>query len=600
MPKKISKKPKKGSITKQQVQSKKGMKQSQTVNVYVSKRSSGRKSTAPRPAIKPPQTIIIQQPSTIPQTNTPFPIPPTNPTIQTPVIAPAPISANQRVTFEIPRTQPSKEYIPNVRPVFQTEEPEYFLLPKTSKPEKESRPIPTRSSYWLSLPYSQDEDRTLLNNQQYEAEGIKRPTKTRDMDKIPVESKNIPTRASFETPFTFEYTPVPDVAGTIPSYVAPQIPSQSSKKQIGNKIKSPEIMQTTPTIIPFEEEIVNGPPIENRRIITGIFESPNIYTEPTYPSIFTTQVNESVDEVLSSKTTASRPLQGEQRPIKSIGKITSTPSKMKPLPDYPVSNEVPTNINTEESTIPQTTPLPEELKFIGSGTPDLFEPSTITSPEIELSDFPVGLTPLQPSSKRPPASRKLELPETPVSIQTPESFIQTPAFRKEYSGVPASSKQKNKATTTVVYIPIENEEPQISQPTPSKPIIPNPKRLKSPVITEDEKLPVSRPTIPIANIGVEQIVAGELKSSRGRGRPIKVIENPTEKEWKRLEKAQKERERYQKKVEQKASMTPAELIQLHETKKAKPQKEKQRAKDREQKEKQLENFYESPFGESEV
>lgn len=64
MPKKISKKPKKGSITKQQVQSKKGMKQSQTVNVYVSKGKSKSKSAPARSAVKQPQTIIIQQPAT--------------------------------------------------------------------------------------------------------------------------------------------------------------------------------------------------------------------------------------------------------------------------------------------------------------------------------------------------------------------------------------------------------------------------------------------------------------------------------------------------------------------------------------------------------
>ena len=481
-----------GSTTKKQAQKKKGISQAQslTVNVITGRRKSSAKTAVKAPA-KPPfifsPVINLAKPE-----NTKSPsIPPTPPPVN-----PIPTPVQQTVSFNIPNMQPSKEPHVKVKPVFQTEEPEYLLLQKTPKPENEIRPIKTESAYWLSLPYS-NENIGLSSNQQYEIEGIKLPTKTRDMDKLPIERKNIPIQPSFETPYTYEYTPVPEVRVTIPSYMSPQLATQPSKKQTGKITKTPESMAPTPSNMIFEESEINReisrPPIEGRRIMTGIFESPNIYTEPTYPSIFTTQLNEPVDEVISSQTTASQPLQGEQKPVKSVGKITKTPSKMKPLPDSELPKEIQTNMKTEEASVPQTTPLPAEMKFIGSGTPDSFEVSTLVSPEVELSDFPVGLAPIEKINRkqislRPPATPSLNMPETPLTIQTPESFIQAPSFRKGEPAKPPMSKRKSQAT---VYIPIKKAEPQTTQPAPSKLITENIKKLKSPVMTQDESLPVS-------------------------------------------------------------------------------------------------------------
>lgn len=286
MPKKILKKPKKGSITKQQVQSKKGMKQSQTVNVYVSKRSSGRKSTAPRPAVKQPQTIIIQQPATQ-QVSQPT---------YTDYI---PLGNKLNTSYTIER--PQEKY--KTKPLSERTYPEDFA----SIPIDINRP--SGDYFWKSktpqLPFNQPTPKQIPDDI-YEDYTLYTPEVPRENRPLP-QVERVPDLPSSELPFELN-----DFENVTPTIIL--------RKRTQPTIRNP-VQQTLE--MPVESSEPRTEPIgQERREFFRVISRPK-------------QPKESRPSIAISPTKEDLPLQPEQIAWESsTSEMVRQPSGMKQMPEY--------------------------------------------------------------------------------------------------------------------------------------------------------------------------------------------------------------------------------------------------------------------------
>lgn len=534
----------KGSTKKKQAQKKKGMTQQQSLTVNV---ITGRRKASGKISVRPAKPPIVFSPviNLGKAENTPaLPAPPTT-------------DAN-RVSFQIPQTVATPDMV-RLNRVFQSEEPEFFNFNFSRQPLKEIQTIPTTNSISIRLPTEKENDLISIS-QTVEDETINPPTKTRDM-KIRFETPQESTYKSIAYPAPSRvFDSVPQLADSVAS--APQI-QREQKVSKGKGAKTPDVKKTKeiadelspiirfepvgepPVSKPFNEGETVRKPRTSKEELARMFESPNILDQPYYVS-FDTSIPDRVDYLYDTRPYIYEPLQPSQTQKKTP--VFNTPPLTVKRPIQPFPSPPFEEVEDEKTRTPYNPPEPE---YISSQTPDMFSPSIISNEEVELSDFAIETNP-EGLIKRKSGSRQLIMPVEPVSVvEPPYTEARLPKFEgSSRVGIPPSSRA-SKAPLKIM--PIEGLEsetvPSLPVSIPPKSVLVNDKRPK-PLIAELKmpKMPPSMPTIPLLNIDEDVVVAGDLNIKRGRGRPIKVVENPSLEDMRRLVRAQKERERYQRRV----------------------------------------------------
>ena len=288
-------------------------------------------------------------------------------------------------------------------------------------------------------------------------------------------------------------------------------------------------------------------------------------------------------------------LRTEQKANKSSNEKPRLPSDFRPTPAYlplPFEDSVERtpSVGTDEgNTLYRTLPsLPVSI--------------ISNEPQFELSDFPIETNPEGFIKRKAQPSKTLIMPIEPVSgpalrngAAPAYTDVRTKFDGKSSVGIPPSSRDSSKATKNKLKImPIEGLHWEETQPIPVSVPVSSIIMNDETFLLNDEKIPrppKSRPTIPLLNVDENIVLAGDLNVRRGRGRPIKSVVNPSQDDMRRLERAQRERERYQ-------NQTPQERAQIALVRLSKKtEREQKRAADRNTKDS---NFNNPPFEDDEV